>query len=109
MQVLEADDLPAALGSVQLFCAATNGKLNIDKSYGPRRRRAPFQPSVRWRLQPCQSASSSARGCFPEEWDPTGDGSGLFAVEQWWVDMLCHQLQPAASTSDLGGCPHHAG
>ena len=32
--VLEADDLPVALAAVQLFCDATNGKLNVDKYHG---------------------------------------------------------------------------
>ena len=32
--MLEADDLPAALAGMQLFCAAPNGKLNVDKSHG---------------------------------------------------------------------------
>ena len=34
LHVLEADDLPVALAAVQLFCDATNGKLNVDKSHG---------------------------------------------------------------------------
>lgn len=34
LHVLAVDDLPVALAAVNLFCSATNGRLNVDKSHG---------------------------------------------------------------------------